>query len=33
MKFEAIKVISIFGAGTMGHGIAQIMAQHRKGKD
>ena len=27
MKFEAIKVISIFGAGTMGHGIAQIMAQ------
>jgi len=27
MKFEAIKVISVFGAGTMGHGIAQIMAQ------
>jgi len=27
MKFEAIKVISIFGAGTMGHGIAQITAQ------
>ena len=27
MNFEAIKNISIFGAGTMGHGIAQIMAQ------
>ena len=27
MEFEAIKVISVFGAGTMGHGIAQIMAQ------
>jgi len=27
MEFEAIKTISIFGAGTMGHGIAQIMAQ------
>jgi len=27
MEVEAIKTISIFGAGTMGHGIAQIMAQ------
>ncbi len=27
MEFEAMKVISVFGAGTMGHGIAQIMAQ------
>jgi len=24
---EAIKIISVFGAGTVGHGIAQIMAQ------
>ena len=27
MEFEAMKIISVFGAGTMGHGIAQIMAQ------
>jgi len=27
MEVEVIKTISIFGAGTMGHGIAQIMAQ------
>jgi len=27
MEVEAIKIISVFGAGTMGHGIAQIMAQ------
>ena len=27
MKFEDIKVVSVFGAGTMGHGIAQAMAQ------
>ena len=27
MEVEAIKVISVFGAGTMGHGIVQIMAQ------
>jgi len=27
MEAEDIKIISVFGAGTMGHGIAQIMAQ------
>jgi len=27
MKFEDIKVVSVFGAGIMGHGIAQSMAQ------
>jgi len=27
MKFEDIKVVSVFGSGTMGHGIAQVMAQ------
>lgn len=26
MKFEEIKVVSVFGAGIMGHGIAQLMA-------
>jgi 3-hydroxybutyryl-CoA dehydrogenase len=26
MEFEEIKVVSIFGAGRMGHGIAQVMA-------
>ena len=27
MKFEDIKVVSVFGVGIMGHGIAQVMAQ------
>ena len=27
MEVEAIKTISIFGAGTMGHGVAQLIAQ------